>query len=172
MPKNKLKVKNIKISIVTKQIIKKKSTKNVIVRLKKSHSEEFTVTIYPKSTNLLNVTGIKKFQEIEHVVILVQNYFKCDIKNVRLDCVFYSVKNFGNYNLEKTYQILKKNKLTFAFYNPEDFAGIIVKSCDKKIPLTLLIFRTGSLCILGKVLEKSAQTLYKSIYILLKNLDK
>ena len=127
------------------------------------------VTIYPKCKKLLNVTGIKNSRDIKNVVKLVKKFFKCEIVKVNCDCAFYSIKNFGNYKLSTIYEILKKNEATIVEYNPEQFAGIVVKNQQKNIPLTSLIFRTGSVCILGKIVETDAEKLYDSIALILKS---
>ena len=116
----------------------------------------------------MNITGIKNYDDISGVVGLVQKIFKCNIEQVNIDCAFYSAKNFNNYKLNVIYEILKEKKFIIVEYNPEQFAGIVVKNREKNAPLTLLIFRTGSVCILGKIIESYAKKLYDIVISILK----
>ena len=195
--KNCIKLKNLKISLVTKKPVfeneigliikfhKKLENKLAITVRSKGKNLKFTtdianfenisgsglvVTIYPKCKQLLNITGIKCFSDVTSVVKLVKDFFECEIEKINCDCAFYSIRNFGNYRLNAIYEILKKKlKNKIVEYNPEQFAAIVVKNRVKNIPLTSLIFRTGSVCILGKIVETDAEKLYNSIALVLKS---
>ena len=193
---NDLQLKNIKLSLIAKtQVLQKKIKESLIIKFKKkseklliivnpkSEKFEFTteisnfenissnslvITIYPKCKTLVNITGIKYYDDVSCVVRLVKKIFNCEIEEVNFDCAFYSVKNFNNYRLNAVYEILKRNKFMIVEYFPESFAGIVVKNCKKNSPLTLLIFRTGSVCMLGKITESCAKKLYNIITKILK----
>ena len=197
--KNCIKLKNLKISLITKKPVfqneikesmivkfhKKLENKLAITVKSKGKNLKFTtdiekfenisssglvVTIYPKCKQLLNITGIKCFSDVTSVVKLVKDFFECEIEKINCDCAFYSIRNFGNYRLNAIYEILKKKlKNKIVEYNPEQFAAIVVKNRVKNIPLTSLIFRTGSVCILGKIVETDAEKLYNSIALVLKS---
>ena len=123
-------IRNIKASFILKDKVDTPS-KNRIFK-----QDNVIYTIYPHFRNLINVTGIKNFQQLEIVV------------KVRIDNIFFSKKNYKNVDMAKVYKFMQDNPMFHVDYNIELFAGMYLHPKTSKYP-TILFFRTGSYTMMG-----------------------
>ena len=108
------------------------------------------ITIYWHSPLLLNVTGSKSMQEVKRIQNFIETAFNVQCKNLKIDNVFYSYKDYKNIDMSALYYHVSDN-FTEKFvidYNVELFPGIYMKTKCKGEP-TLILFRTGSYTIMG-----------------------
>ena len=117
--------------------------KNFILR-----HEEFTFTIYHHSPYLINVTGLKSFEELQEAQKIAEGIFHQQVSKVRIDNTFYSQKNFANVDLNHVYAFMKNSDIFYVDYNIELFAGMYMKPKKENYP-TILFFRTGSYTMMG-----------------------
>ena len=126
------------------------------------------ITIYWHSPLLLNVTGSKSMQEVKRIQNFIETAFNVQCKNLKIDNIFYSHKDYLSIDLNKLYYYLReryKDKFVID-YNIELFPGLYMKSRIKGFP-TLILFRTGSYTILGsKSIEmiKKCKTFIHRLY--------
>ena len=105
-------------------------------------------TIYPHVKTLVNVTGIKSFEQLEIAKNIIESKLKQKVVNVRIDNTFFSKRNFENVDMVKVYKFMQNNPLFHVDYNIELFAGMYLKPKTNDYP-TILFFRTGSYTIMG-----------------------
>ena len=117
--------------------------KNFILR-----PEKFTFTIYHHSPYLINVTGLKSFEELQEAQKIAEGIFHQQVSKVRIDNTFYSQKNFANVDLNHVYAFMKNSDIFYVEYNIELFAGMYMKPKKENYP-TILFFRTGSYTMMG-----------------------
>ena len=110
--------------------------------------EEFTFTIYHHSPYLINVTGLKSFEELQEAQKIAEGIFHQQVSKVRIDNTFYSQKNFANVDLNHVYAFMKNSDIFYVDYNIELFAGMYMKPKKENYP-TILFFRTGSYTMMG-----------------------
>ena len=80
-------IKNIKASFILKDKIDTPS-KNCIFK-----RDNVVFNIYPRVRNLVNVTGIKRFEQLEIAKKIVESKLKQKVVKVRIDNTFFSKKN-------------------------------------------------------------------------------
>ena len=105
-------------------------------------------TIYPHVKKLVNVTGLKSFEQLEIAKKIVESKLKQKVVKVRIDNTFFSKKNYKNVDMVKVYKFMQNNPLFHVDYNIELFAGMYLKPKTSEYP-TILFFRTGSYTIMG-----------------------
>ena len=148
-----LKLKNIKASFLFKNNVVKNQNKQIIWK-----NGNFIFTIYRCSQKLVNVTGLKRAEEIEQQKNVLEEMFQQKVLKVRIDNTFFSKKGYKNVDMSSLYSHLKENKDYFIDYNIELFAGMYLQPKDKQYP-TIIIFRTGSYTFMG---GKSLKRIYES----------
>ena len=135
-------IKNIKASFILEEKVTVPS-KNCIFK-----QDNVVYTINPHVKNLVNVTGIKRFEQLEIAKKIIESKLKQKVVNVRIDNTFFSKKNYENVDMVKVYKFMQNNSLFHVDYNVELFAGMYLKPKTTVYP-TILFFRTGSYTILG-----------------------
>ena len=135
-------IKNIKASFILEEEVATPSRNCIFKR------DNVVYTIYPHLRNLVNVTGIKSFQQLEKAKKIIESKLKQKVVNVRIDNTFFSKKNYENVDMVKVYKFMQNNPLFHVDYNIELFAGMYLKPKTSKYP-TILFFRTGSYTIMG-----------------------
>ena len=75
-------IKNIKASFILEEKVTVPS-KNCIFK-----RDNVVYTIYPHVQNLVNVTGIKSFEQLEIVKKIIESKLKQKVVNVRIDNTF------------------------------------------------------------------------------------
>ena len=135
-------IKNIKASFILEEEVATPSRNCIFKR------DNVVYTIYPHLRNLVNVTGIKSFQQLETAKKIIESRLKQKVVNVRIDNTFFSKKNYKNVDMVKVYKFMQNNSLFHVDYNVELFAGMYLKPKTTVYP-TILFFRTGSYTILG-----------------------
>ena len=105
-------------------------------------------TIYPHFRDLVNVTGIKRFEQLEIAKKIIESKLKQKVVNIRIDNTFFSKKNYENVDMVKVYKFMQNNPLFHVDYNIELFAGMYLKPKTSEYP-TILFFRTGSYTMMG-----------------------
>jgi len=132
-------IKNIKASFILED---KVNTSGIFKQ------NNVVYTIYPHLRNLVNVTGIKSFQQLEKAKKIIESRLKQKVVNVRIDNTFFSKKNYENVDMVNVYNFMQNNPLFHVDYNIELFAGMYLKPKTSDYP-TILFFRTGSYTIMG-----------------------
>ena len=132
-------IKNIKASFILKD---KVDTSGIFKQ------NNVVYTIYPHVKKLVNVTGLKSFEQLEIAKKIVESKLKQKVVKVRIDNTFFSKKNYKNVDLVKLYKFMQNNPLFHVDYNIELFAGMYLKPKTSEYP-TILFFRTGSYTIMG-----------------------
>ena len=135
-------IKNIKASFILQDKVTAPS-KNCIFK-----EDNIVYTIYPHVRNLVNVTGIKSFEQLEISKKIIESNLNQKVVNVRIDNTFFSKKNYENVDMVKVYKFMQNNPLFHVDYNIELFAGMYLKPETSVYP-TILFFRTGSYTIMG-----------------------
>ena len=135
-------IKNIKASFIQKDKI---DTTSKICIFKR---DNVVYTIYPRVPNLVNVTGMKRFEQLEIVKKIVESKLKRKVEKVRIDNIFFSKKNYENVDMVKVYKFMQNNPLFHVDYNIELFAGMYLHPKKSEYP-TILFFRTGSYTMMG-----------------------
>ena len=135
-------IKNIKASFILEEKVATPSRNCILKR------DNVVYTIYPHLRNLVNVTGIKSFQQLEKAKKIIESRLKQKVVNVRIDNTFFSKKNYENVDMVKVYKFMQNNPLFHVDYNIELFAGMYLKPKTSDYP-TILFFRTGSYTIMG-----------------------
>ena len=148
-----MKLNNIKASFIFKNNIIQNKNKQIIWK-----NGNFTFTIYKRSQQLVNVTGLKTVEEVEQQKKLIEELFQQKVLKVRIDNTFFSKKDYKNIDMYALYNDLKGKKDYFVDYNIEVFAGMYLHPKDRQYP-TMIIFRTGSYIIMG---GKSLKIVFKS----------
>ena len=132
-------IKNIKASFILEEKVDTSGT---------FKQNNVVYTIYPHVKNLVNVTGIKSFEQLEIVKKILESKLKQKVVNVRIDNTFFSKKNYKNVDMVKVYKFMQNNSLFHVDYNIELFAGMYLKPKTSVYP-TILFFRTGSYTMMG-----------------------
>ena len=88
-------IKNIKASFILEEKVTVTS-KNCIFK-----QDNVVYTIYPHVRNLVNVTGIKRFEQLEIAKKIIESKLKQKVVNVRIDNTFFSKKNYENVDMVK-----------------------------------------------------------------------
>ena len=130
-------IKNIKASFILEEEVATPSRNCIFKR------DNVVYTIYPHLRNLVNVSGIKSFQQLEKAKKIIESRLKQKVVNVRIDNTFFSKKNYKNVDMVKVYKFMQNNSLFHVDYNVELFAGMYLKPKSSDYP-TILFFRTGS----------------------------
>ena len=130
-------IKNIKASFILEEEVATPSRNCIFKR------DNVVYTIYPHLRNLVNVTGIKSFQQLEIAKKIIESRLKQKVVNVRIDNTFFSKKNYENVDMVKVYKFMENNPLFHVDYNIELFAGMYLKPKTSDYP-TILFFRTVS----------------------------
>ena len=155
-------IKNIKASFILEDEINTPS-KNCIFK-----QDNVVYTIYPHVRNLVNVTGIKRFEQLEIAKKIIESKLKRKVVKVRIDNTFYSQKNYENVDMVKVYKFMKNSPLFHADYNIELFAGMYLHPKTSKYP-TILFFRTGSYTMMGAMKKDiliECQTLVNNLILM------
>ena len=84
-----MKLNNIKASFIFENNVIQNGKKQVIWK-----NGNFTFTIYKHTQQLVNVTGLKRAEEIEQQKTLIEELFQQKVKKVRIDNVFFSNKDY------------------------------------------------------------------------------
>ena len=126
-------IKNIKASFILEEKVILPS-KNCIFK-----QDNVVYTIYPHFRNLVNVTGIKRFEQLEIAKKIIESKFKQKVVNIRIDNTFFSKKNYENVDMVKVYKFMQTNPLFHVDYNIELFAGMYLKPKTSEYP-TILFF--------------------------------
>ena len=135
-------IKNIKASFILEEKVATPSKNSIFKR------DNVVYTIYPHVRNLVNVTGIKSFEQLEISKKIIESKLKQKVVNIRIDNTFFSKKNYKNVDMVKVYKFMQNNSLFHVDYNIELFAGMYLKPKTSIYP-TILFFRTGSYTIMG-----------------------
>ena len=162
-----MELRNIKASFILEE---KCSTNRKGINYIFKH-EGITFTIYNHSPYLVNVTGIKSFEQLKLAREIIELEIKINVKKVRIDNTFFSKKNYRNVDLRRVYKFMQKSRKFHVEYNVELFAGMYLKPKQKYYP-TILFFRTGSYTMMGgKKMEilKECETIVNK---LIENFDK
>ena len=115
-----MKLCNLKASFIFKKPIQtSKKVHNFIIR----HAP-FTFTIYHHSPCLVNVTGVKSWDQLTLAQETIEGKLQQQVDNVRIDNTFYSQKNFANVDLRQVYDFMKKSDTFNVEYHIELFAGM------------------------------------------------
>ena len=139
-----MELRNIKASFILEEIL---STKRKGINYIFKH-EGITFTIYNHLPYLVNVTGIKIFEQLKLAREIIELEIKINVKKVRIDNTFYSKKNYRNVDLKRVYEYMQNNEDFHVEYNVELFAGMYFKPKNPNYP-TILFFRTGSYIMMG-----------------------
>ena len=100
-----MKLCNLKASFIFKKPIQtSKKVHNFIIR----HAP-FTFTIYHHSPCLVNVTGVKSWDQLTLAQETIEGKLQQQVDNVRIDNTFFSQKNFANVDLRQVYYFMKKS---------------------------------------------------------------
>lgn len=161
-----MKIKNIKCSILSEGLVKE--------GLKRRENYKFTVNnvkifIFGHSPNLLNMTGLKSFKDIEEVMKIIEKKHKIKCKEVTIDNIFISHKDNKNIKLSNVFHYVQQKfkHLYLADYNVELFPGMFLKPQCSKWP-TIILFRTGSFTIMG---GKDIQSIMKAQSLIVNIID-
>ena len=155
-------IKNIKASFILKDKMDTPS-KNCIFK-----RDNVVFTIYPRVRNLVNVTGIKRFEQLEIAKKIVESKLKQKVVKVRIDNTFFSKKNYENVDMVKVYKFMQNSPLFHVDYNIELFAGMYLHPKTSKYP-TILFFRTGSYTMMGAMKKDiliECQTLVNNLILM------
>ena len=155
-------IKNIKASFILEDEIDIPSKNCVFKR------DNVVYTIYPHVRNLVNVTGIKRFEQLEIAKKIVESRLKQKVVKVRIDNTFFSKKNYENVDMVKVYKFMKNSPLFHADYNIELFAGMYLHPKTSEYP-TILFFRTGSYTMMGAMKKDiliECQTLVNNLILM------
>ena len=155
-------IKNIKASFLLEDKIDTPSKKCIFKR------DNVVFTIYPRVGNLVNVTGIKRFEQLEIAKKIIESKLKRKVVKVRIDNTFYSQKNYENVDMVKVYKFMKNSPLFHADYNVELFAGMYLHPKTSEYP-TILFFRTGSYTMMGALKKDifiECQTLVNNLILM------
>lgn len=140
----KLKIVNIKLSFLVSRdfCIKQKS---IVIPLTTSTK----ITIYKHSPRLLNVTGIRDFNQISSIETSIKEKFQCEIKEKKIDAIMlnYKSKTHQKINLNKLSHICSRLSTHKLDYNCELFNAPFLKSKTNRG--TLLLFSSGSIQVMG-----------------------
>ena len=134
-------IRNIKASFILDE--KVASPSNFVVK-----QNTFVITIYGHSRKLVNVTGIKSFDQLKEAKEMIEDKLKRRVIKVRIDNTFFSKKNYENVDMYKVYAFMQGNRLFRVEYNIELFAGMYFHPKKSEYP-TILFFRTGSYTMMG-----------------------
>ena len=126
-------IKNIKASFILKDKVDTQS-KNCIFK-----RDNVVFTIYPHVRNLVNVTGIKRFEQLEIAKKIIESKLKRKVVKVRIDNTFYSQKNYENVDMTEVDKFMQNNPLFHVDYNIELFAGMYLHPKTSEYP-TILFF--------------------------------
>ena len=94
-------IKNIKASFILKD---KVDTSGIFKQ------NNVVYTIYPHVKKLVNVTGLKSFEQLEIAKKIVESKLKQKVVNVRIDNTFFSKKNHRNVDLSRVYKFMQKSE--------------------------------------------------------------
>lgn len=143
-----MKLRNLKVSLY--------SSEPVFNRIQNDQKLHFNfdrakLIIYKHSPSLLNLTGLRSFEELNTIKRLVETKFNIKIIKIKIDCCFFSHKQSSGYNIDlgAIYNELKNSKVYFVSYEAEIFAGLTMKPRNDKTFPSVLLFRTGSFTVIG-----------------------
>ena len=158
-------LRNIKATLFLAEPLfeREKSTRKMKVKISKA-----SVIAYYHTPSQLNITGVKSFQELRTCKRIIETKFNTKIIKTKIDCCFFSHKerNCFNIDLSEAYYFLRDSKVFFVSFEPEIFAGLVLKPYDKFFP-TVLLFRTGSYTVMGGksvgIIKKTEEEVVKII---------
>ena len=160
----KMELKNLKVSLIFDcDIYHKFESKNYIFKI-----DDAIFTIYKHSPFLINITGLKNFNQITLYKKQVEERFNKKVQHTRIDNTFFSLKQKRRIDLNEIYNFLKNNKIFHVNFNIELFSGMYLHPKGREMP-TLLLFHTGSYVIMG---GKNLKTIYKCENFLKKLISK
>ena len=96
-------IKNIKASFILEEKVDTSGT---------FKQNNVVYTIYPHVKNLVNVTGIKRFEQLEIAKKIIESKLKQKVVNVRIDNTFFSKKNYENVDMVKVYKFMQNDPLS------------------------------------------------------------
>ena len=162
-------LRNIKATLFLSEPLFEKETSTRKMKCKVSNA---SIIAYYHTPTQLNLTGVKTFQELRTLKRIIETMFDNKIINTRVDCCFFSHKETRksqfNIDLAEAYYFLRDSKVFFVSFEPEIFAGLVLKPYDKFFP-SVLLFRTGSYTIIG---GKSASIIRKTEEEVVKIIEK
>lgn len=113
---------------------------------------KYSIRIYKHSPHLINVTGIKKIDEVDQIKDELEEKFSIKIEKTRIDNLMASRRVKFIFDFEKIIQSMKKNDLDKVFYvsyDQETYAQrIFLKPREKPCPSIQLLY-TGSVTVMG-----------------------
>ena len=160
-------LRNIKATLFLAQPLFERETSTRKMKYKISKA---SVIAYYHTPSQLNITGVKSFEELQTCKRIIETKFKAKIIKTKIDCCFFSHKetrkNCFNIDLSEAYYFLRDSKVFFVSFEPEIFAGLVLKPYDKFFP-TVLLFRTGSYTVIGgksgSIIKKTEEEVVKII---------
>ena len=162
-----MKLCNLKASFIFKKPVETtKKEKNFIIR----HAP-FTFTIYHHAPYLVNVTGVKSFEQLTLAKEIIEGKLQQKVVNVRVDNTFFAQKNFANVDLKQVYAFMKNSDKFYVEYNIELFVGMYFHPKKDNYP-TILFFRTGSYTMMGGREENILKECEEFVIALIKRFDK
>ena len=160
-----MELKNLKVSLIFDcDIYHKFESKNYIFKI-----DDAIFTIYKHSPFLINITGLKNFNQITLYKKQVEERFNKKVQHTRIDNTFFSLKQKRRIDLNEIYNFLKNNKIFHVNFNIELFSGMYLHPKGGETLPTLLLFHTGSYVIMG---GKNLKTIYKCENFLKKLISK
>lgn len=171
-------VRKISIGLCRKDILTQRSKKksafyNCFVLMLRIFYESVYRDVHVKifNTGKMEIPGMQcdaLFELVQKQIIsILQNYYDEEIEFITSKCqtVLINSNFYTGYNInrDKLYNILKYQYKINATYDPCSYPGI---QCKYNLSLSFMIFRTGSVLIVGK---SSDEELY-NVYNMLKNI--
>ena len=111
-----------------------------------------TFTVHRHHRDVIHVTGVKSRCHLQTCVMFLEQKLTVKIKETIIDNPFYSHKDNRNIDMRKIYDAVRQFKEYKVVFEPELFAGMMIKNNCKGYP-TILLFRTGSFQLLGGKME-------------------
>lgn len=146
----------------------------LIIRVKLDVFKEFHVKIF--NTGKIEIPGIQNSEQINHVIEvltgILRNYYPDITYNKQCEETVLINSNFNcGYFINRTqlYQILKYKYNISSVYDPCSYPGIQCKIYFKdevmttveEVGVSFMIFRTGSILIVGKCSNEVIEAIYK-----------
>ena len=169
-----MKIANLKISLLFKQPFfeKKRGNQKIISKVK-----TWTMTQYIHSPQLVNLTGLKSWDEISQATQTIEEQFQNKCINSQVDCCMISHKGNKSVDLVKLYTELKRvweehiaGRIFYPDFNYELNSPSVcyLKPENRDYP-TVIIWYTGTYQLMG---GKSIQKILESIQIARELIDK
>ena len=141
------KIDNIKLRFfLNKSLCKlEKTTKKRKFKINHIH-----FCIYLHTPNMINATNFTNLLEIEKYKNKLEALFNVKVYNIIADNFFLSLNQKKNLDMEKLYNQLRNDKSIFVWFNQEQRAQEIIIHQKKTGKPTCIVYRTGSLVLMGK----------------------